>query len=47
MEENSLTANGWILALNRKWRLAVRKAIIPEFKGGIKTENKEYRAKNL
>lgn len=45
--ENSLTANGWILAVKGKWRLAVRKAIIPEFKGGIKTENKGYCAKNL
>lgn len=44
MEENALTANGWILALKGKWRLAVRKAIILEFKGGIKAESKEYRA---
>jgi len=41
-----LTASGWICALKGKWRLAVRKAITLEFKGGIKTEqNKQYFAK--
>lgn len=48
MEDNSLTANGWIPALKGKWRLAVRKAIILEFKGRIKTrQNKQYFAKIL
>lgn len=43
MEQNALTAKGWIFALKGKWRLAVRKAIILEFKKGIKTEkNKQY-----
>jgi len=31
-----LTANGWVLALKRKWRIAVRKAQMFEFKEVIK-----------
>lgn len=48
MEEISLTTNGWILALKGQWRLAVRKVIVLDFKGGIETEqDKQYFAKNL
>lgn len=31
-----LTANGWVLALKRKWRIAVRKAQMFKFKEVIK-----------
>lgn len=47
MERSSLTADGWVPALKRKWRIAVRKALMFEFKVINSELNKQYFVKNL